>query len=179
MKKAVLLAVAVLLLAPTAFSQCQGSGCPEQTGFVARYPSEGTIVVPIRLPQEPASIAEMTSSVADLFAAGVVRNNGPRGITAVRIGWATIDKNGNFTEDQGPLIDMAWPRPLSKGAHAYIFADITGSGGSDISSTAMGSVNLFTVATPEPGTIALLSSGIVLGWRNWKRRRAVHRSAVR
>jgi hypothetical protein len=120
MKKAVLLAVAVLLLAPTAFSQCQGSGCPEQTGFVARYPSEGTIVVPIRLPQEPASIAEMTSSVADLFAAGVVRNNGPRGITAVRIGWATIDKNGNFTEDRGPLIDMAWPRPISKGAHAYI-----------------------------------------------------------
>jgi hypothetical protein len=65
--KAVLLAVALLI--PAAFSQCQGNGCPAQTGLVAR-PSEGTVIVPIRLPHEPASIAEMTSSVADLFAAG-------------------------------------------------------------------------------------------------------------
>ena len=117
MKKAVLLAVVVSLLALTACSQCQGSGCPEQT---ASRPTEGTIIVPIRLPQEPASIAEMTSSVADLFAAGVVHNNGPRGIIAVRIGWATVDKNGNFSEHQGQLIDMGWPRPLPKGTENYI-----------------------------------------------------------
>ena len=119
MKKAVPLAVAALLLAPAAFSQCQGSGCREQTRYVAR-PSEGIIIVPIGLPHEPASIAEMISSVTDLFAAGIVRNNGPRSITAVRIGWATVDKNGNFTEHQGQLIDMAWPRPLPKDTENYI-----------------------------------------------------------
>lgn len=119
MKKAVLLAVAVLPLAPAAFSQCQGNGYREQTRFVAS-PSEGTVIVPIRLPHEPASIVEMTSGGEDLFAAGIVRNNGPRRITAVRLGWATIEKNGNFTEDQGQLIDMAWPRPLPRGAEAYI-----------------------------------------------------------
>jgi hypothetical protein len=114
-----MLALAVALLTPAAFSQCQGSGFQEQTGFVAR-PCEGTIVVPIRLPKEPASIEEMTSSVADLFAAGILRNNSSRGITGVRIGWATVDKSGGFTASQGQLIDMTWPRPLPKGAHAYI-----------------------------------------------------------
>jgi hypothetical protein len=119
MRSKAVLAVSVALLVPAALSQCQGNGCPEQTRLVAR-PSGGTVIVPIRLPQEPASITEMTSSVPDLFAAGVVRNNGPRGITAVRIGWATIDKNGNFTEHPGQLIDMGWPRPLPKGTENYI-----------------------------------------------------------
>jgi hypothetical protein len=62
----------------------------------------------------------MTSSVADLFAAGVLHNNGPRSITAVRIGWATVDKNGNYAAHQGQLIDMAWPRPLPKGTENYM-----------------------------------------------------------
>ena len=119
MKKATRLAIAVLLLAPAAFSQCQGNGCRDRTRVVAS-PSEGIIIVPTGLPQEPASIAEMTSSAADLFAAGVVRNNGPRSITAVRIGWATVDTDGNFTEHQGQLIDMAWPRPLPQGTENYI-----------------------------------------------------------
>jgi len=35
-----------------------------------------------------------------------------------------------------------------------------------------------TTFTPEPGPIALLSSGIVLGWRSWKRRNACSRSAA-
>jgi hypothetical protein len=33
-----------------------------------------------------------------------------------------------------------------------------------------GSVAMTTFATPEPGTIALLSTGIVLGWRSWRSR---------
>jgi hypothetical protein len=119
MKKAVLLAVAVVLLAAAAFPQCQGNDCSEPSSFVAR-PSEATVIVPIRLPQEPASILEITSSVADPFAAGILHNNGSRGITGVRIGWAMIDKTGNLTTDQGQLIDIAWPRPLPNGAHTYI-----------------------------------------------------------
>ena len=115
----VLLAVAVALLVPAAFSQCQGDGCPKQTASVARR-IDGTIIMAIGLPQEPASITEVTSSVTDLFAAGVVRNNGSSGITSLRIGWAMIDKNGNLTADQGHLIDMAWPRPLPRGADAYL-----------------------------------------------------------
>jgi hypothetical protein len=30
-----------------------------------------------------------------------------------------------------------------------------------------------TSTTPEPGTIVLLSSGIVFGWRSWRRRSRV------
>ena len=36
-----------------------------------------------------------------------------------------------------------------------------------------GSVAMTTFATPEPGTIALLSTGIVCGWRSWRRRNRI------
>ena len=36
-----------------------------------------------------------------------------------------------------------------------------------------GTVSMTTSTTPEPGTIVLLSSGIVFGWRSWRRRSRV------
>jgi hypothetical protein len=97
---------------PTQHKPGEECPTPDSTRFVPR-PEQGTILSTIILPNEPATLEEITHTFADQFAAGVLRNNGSRRITSMRVGWAVVSKTGEYSEHTGALIDLG--SPLAEG----------------------------------------------------------------